>query len=489
MSDEQALLAAIRANPDEDTPRLVYADWLDEHGHAKRAAYIRDEVERYRCEHADTTAAAFGAFLDEIGERADERVDWSALDPEFDRFSKAAARKLPTAGRPTPKSEKLPKVRGVKFERIERGFHSSVTVSNADAFLKNADAIFRAAPVTSISFGRLGAEEARSFVAAGHLARLRRVGLGSSVGSEAVRALGNHPDAAGVQELGVELWDETPERLEAVTAGKHWTGVTRLAFDGFDFDYEGQRPAAALVRAPQFKSLRAICAGDTDLGDPFCRAVATAGLTELRHLNLGGCLLTESGAGALASSKALTNLRYLDICGNSVGAEAAAALITTAKFPHLTALLLDECPDAKGLSQPGRGPTLRGLRLAWEKLSARKASALAACPALRGLWYLELWWCDQTDETLKALARHAKFEQLTVLALRDQAISERGVAALAGCAALSSLQDLRLETKALGPTCARALARSPHLQRLKRIRASGRGLSILRDHFGKKVVS
>lgn len=32
MSDKQALLAAIRANPDEDTPRLMYADYLDEHG-------------------------------------------------------------------------------------------------------------------------------------------------------------------------------------------------------------------------------------------------------------------------------------------------------------------------------------------------------------------------------------------------------------------------------------------------------------------------
>ena len=30
MSDEKALLAAIWEHPHEDTPRLVYADWLDE---------------------------------------------------------------------------------------------------------------------------------------------------------------------------------------------------------------------------------------------------------------------------------------------------------------------------------------------------------------------------------------------------------------------------------------------------------------------------
>ena len=29
LSDRDALLAAIRANPEEDTPRLMFADWLD----------------------------------------------------------------------------------------------------------------------------------------------------------------------------------------------------------------------------------------------------------------------------------------------------------------------------------------------------------------------------------------------------------------------------------------------------------------------------
>src|SRR5437763_126594 len=41
MDDEAALLAAIAAHPDEDTPRLAYADWLDEHGRPIRAEFIR----------------------------------------------------------------------------------------------------------------------------------------------------------------------------------------------------------------------------------------------------------------------------------------------------------------------------------------------------------------------------------------------------------------------------------------------------------------
>ncbi|MCE9561249.1 MAG: TIGR02996 domain-containing protein [Planctomycetes bacterium] len=45
MSDEDALLAAIIATPDEDTPRLVYADWLQENGQAERAEFIRLQIQ------------------------------------------------------------------------------------------------------------------------------------------------------------------------------------------------------------------------------------------------------------------------------------------------------------------------------------------------------------------------------------------------------------------------------------------------------------
>ena len=51
-SDREALLHAIAENPGDDTPRLAYADWLDEHAdslppdeHAtKRAEFIRAQV-------------------------------------------------------------------------------------------------------------------------------------------------------------------------------------------------------------------------------------------------------------------------------------------------------------------------------------------------------------------------------------------------------------------------------------------------------------
>lgn len=45
MSDEEAFLRAIAANPDDDTPRLVYADWLDDSGRPEQAEFVRVSVE------------------------------------------------------------------------------------------------------------------------------------------------------------------------------------------------------------------------------------------------------------------------------------------------------------------------------------------------------------------------------------------------------------------------------------------------------------
>ena len=47
-----AFLAAICANPADDTPRLVYADWLDEHGQPERAEFVRVQCELARLEAA-----------------------------------------------------------------------------------------------------------------------------------------------------------------------------------------------------------------------------------------------------------------------------------------------------------------------------------------------------------------------------------------------------------------------------------------------------
>ena len=43
-NDEAGLIAAIRDDVADDAVRLVYADWLDEHGRADQAELIRVQV-------------------------------------------------------------------------------------------------------------------------------------------------------------------------------------------------------------------------------------------------------------------------------------------------------------------------------------------------------------------------------------------------------------------------------------------------------------
>jgi uncharacterized protein (TIGR02996 family) len=69
MSEEAAFLTALKANPADDTARLVFADWLDEHNQAAKAAYLRAAVDLTRLsggstEYADAAGRLYTACYD-----------------------------------------------------------------------------------------------------------------------------------------------------------------------------------------------------------------------------------------------------------------------------------------------------------------------------------------------------------------------------------------------------------------------------------------
>ncbi len=66
MTPDEALLSAIRAEPDDDGPRLVYADWLEEHGEQPRAEFIRVQCELARLPGKDPRSAALVAREQEL---------------------------------------------------------------------------------------------------------------------------------------------------------------------------------------------------------------------------------------------------------------------------------------------------------------------------------------------------------------------------------------------------------------------------------------
>ncbi|MDY3556733.1 TIGR02996 domain-containing protein [Gemmata sp. JC717] len=71
MSDRTAFIDAILNNPNDDTARLVFADWLEEHGEPERAEFIRVQIEpakasdavRERNDPGARTSGAHGAAM------------------------------------------------------------------------------------------------------------------------------------------------------------------------------------------------------------------------------------------------------------------------------------------------------------------------------------------------------------------------------------------------------------------------------------------
>jgi uncharacterized protein (TIGR02996 family) len=90
MTDRETFLRAICADPADDTARLVFADWLEEHGEAARGEFIRVEValaHRIPEDEADgTRRAALFARRAELLNR--HRREW--LEP-FVGYAKAAS--------------------------------------------------------------------------------------------------------------------------------------------------------------------------------------------------------------------------------------------------------------------------------------------------------------------------------------------------------------------------------------------------------------
>src|SRR4051794_8966487 len=83
MRQPDPLLRAVLDDPDDDAPRLVYADWLDDHGAHDRAEFIRVQIELARLPQGDPGRPALqvreGALL------APNREAWVAALPAWAR--------------------------------------------------------------------------------------------------------------------------------------------------------------------------------------------------------------------------------------------------------------------------------------------------------------------------------------------------------------------------------------------------------------------
>jgi uncharacterized protein (TIGR02996 family) len=146
----QTFLRAIVEAPSDDTPRLVYADWLDEHGQAARAEFIR-----VQCELAGLDDGTGGPPV-QPNNAGVSLERWHAL-------RRRERELLPADGFPPVLPFRhvvhswadmglVPAVAGDAYAVWRRGFVASVTCHTAD-FLRPglAAALFACQPVCSVT--------------------------------------------------------------------------------------------------------------------------------------------------------------------------------------------------------------------------------------------------------------------------------------------------------------------------------------------------
>jgi uncharacterized protein (TIGR02996 family) len=311
----KAFLTDIIANPGDDTPRLVYADWLDDHGDADRSEFIRIQVELSRSE----TAAARRAELLERQKvllDANERA-WRA---------------------------ELPRLSGVRWLGWSRGFVGAVRINSGKAFREHAAAVFSAAPVQELELGgQVTGRTVPEILASPLLASLTRLYVYRKyLGDAVAEVIANSPHLANLRSLVLGHCGFGPAGIAALAGSAHLTRLRELHLDGNPVRDEG---AATLAASSLLLQVEVLHLYGTQLGDAGTEALARSPhFSALRELRLGGNQIGDAGIRALAGSHGLGALQVLPMIGNRITDDGAAALASRAGLPALTELHLGGNP-------------------------------------------------------------------------------------------------------------------------------------------------
>ncbi len=206
MSDEAALLAAILAHPDEDTPRLMFADWLEENGQPERAEFIRIQCAPDADEAAEERAA-------ELENR--NRSKWLAGLPQFP---------------------------GARWE-FRRGFPEYLDVSGK-LMLERYDAFVRVPWLRCLSLHALrGRGLAGDFANRPWNSRWVELEFDADTSSRDVVVLVNCPQVSQLRRIELVMNVITPDVIAALAKSPHLEHIRRLHLYGDRDD-----PRFALLR-------------------------------------------------------------------------------------------------------------------------------------------------------------------------------------------------------------------------------------------------
>ncbi len=280
MTHEEAFLEDIREHPDDDAPRLIFADWLEENGDQERAEFIRARIACARAEGPDRSQHF--------------RRSRELLNRNCKRWVAPLARLV--GHEPYEPWITSPGEADIRF--FPRGFLDEITM-DARRFLDNAEELFAIAPLQVLALrggGGLGEELA----ACPWLKWICKVSF-------------------------IDYFRSPLEATDAVclAASPH---LGRLRVLNLARNNIGDAGVAALARSPSLCSLKELCLTENGLSAQGVEALATAPTISLQELWLPNNSLGDEAAAHLAEAPWLRQLRRLNLENTGISEAAVAAL-------------------------------------------------------------------------------------------------------------------------------------------------------------------
>jgi uncharacterized protein (TIGR02996 family) len=285
-----ALLSAVADDPDEDAPRLVLADWLEEHGDPARAEFIRLQCELAQLPAFDPRWQALGRRTHEL--LVEHLAAWTGGAPSS--WQLGFERGLLTM---SPSSLALMRRRGAEWWDTHGAWVTHLTLCGEcrDAALQRLAPRFTR--LARLSFqgawegGRSVTDEGVKALAG--LTQLRRLDLADSTVTDA--GLQTLATLTRLQSLNLSRTGVTDEGLAVVVHLQRlrelWLTATAVTDAGL----------GALAGLRQLGTLAlGFCVGITGTGLKYL-----AGLSRLQTLILLGCPILDAGLKELATLKRL----------------------------------------------------------------------------------------------------------------------------------------------------------------------------------------
>ncbi|MCI0701007.1 MAG: TIGR02996 domain-containing protein [Planctomycetia bacterium] len=483
MNEESAFIGAIVESPDDDTLRLVFADWLEENGQPERAEFIRIECEQ--------------ASIRDDGIAPNE---WDS--PRFWELQKRAEELYKRhAGKWF--GELFKAHRGEMNTR--RGFPYHVALT-ARKFIDCGEALFRAAPtIEDVFIGRLGRNmpefarcpalghvrqltffetpfwtaEAEEFAQSPYLGNLREFKIpytDTQIGPRGAAALANAKSLRQLQHLNLynhAIFDEgaekllTSKRLATLTSldlgNNGLTDETALALYEADhlkltsldlmYNHLSRRGMMAFADSKHLAGLEYLSLQGNPIEYIGARYLAQEPfLSRLQNLRLGDCELDDEGVAVILGA-AWPKLTELYLALNVVGKQSAQALAGNRSLGHVETLSVVRCeigPTVAKLLGRVSLPSLRDLDAAQNPLGPKGVRGLLAGPLVRFCRHLDIGQSELGDEGAEVVARSSALANVKWLDLGNNRITARGAIALAESRHLEGVQLLDLSDNKIG---------------------------------------